>query len=74
MSVSATRRQSVSVRRRPFPYIVLATLGALALFAVLVAIAVSNGNSASVGKTSLHAPRALPAVTAVGSTPGPGHK
>jgi hypothetical protein len=42
MSVSASAHPHVSGRRRPFPYILLAALGALALFAALVAIAVSN--------------------------------
>ena len=62
MSVSASAHQGVLVRRRPFPYIVLALLGALALFAVLVAIAVSSSSSTTVGTT------ARPA--AVGAVPG----
>jgi hypothetical protein len=59
MSVSASA-QGVLVRRRPFPYILLALLGALALFAALVAIAVSSSSSTTVGTTAR--PAALRAV------------
>jgi hypothetical protein len=77
MSVSAA---PLPVRRRPFPYILLAMLGALALIAALVALAVSNSSSSSIGATAKSAGvRPQPVLTPVDptslrSTPGPGHK
>jgi hypothetical protein len=52
MSVSAPAHQRLSVRGRPFPYVLLAVLGALPLVGLLVAIAVSINSSASVGATA----------------------
>ncbi len=63
MSVSAPAHHRASVQRRPLPYILLATLGALALVGLLVAIAVSIDSSASVRATA-HSFGSVPSVVA----------